>query len=427
MTSAHNHRSQDRPDFDVVVVGAGLAGLTAAATASNEGRRVAILSTGVAGGRAATTERAGFRFNQGPHALYVGGPGMRVLRELGIDPKGGPPALDRAHALWSGTARPLPTSAARLATSSWLPARARYQFGHVLSSLGRMDLEPLANRSVTDWLAELELGPEAERLLALLVRLSTYSDDPGALSADTAVSQLRQKGGVLYLHGGWRQLVDALTRPGTPVLSGQALGVQPWRDGWEVRLTERTITCSAVVIAAGSPAACRGLLPTDPRWGPLGPPSTAACLDLGLRRAPDPPILLGADDPLYLSTHCPPADLAPAGHAVVQVMRYGARSAIQDRLDLENFAGLAGISEADIVTDRFLARMVTCSAVPTPSRGGLRGRPAVDTTGCPGVFVAGDWVGPEGHLADASLASGASAGRRAAAVSAPDSRSPVLR
>ena len=38
--------------------------------------------------------------------------------------------------------------------------------------------------------------------------------------------------------------------------------------------------------------------------------------------------------------------------------------------------------------------------------------------GLPGAFVAGDWVGPVGMLADAALASGAHAGRLAAARSA---------
>ena len=37
--------------------------------------------------------------------------------------------------------------------------------------------------------------------------------------------------------------------------------------------------------------------------------------------------------------------------------------------------------------------------------GGMRGRPTVTDSGVPGVFLAGDWVGPAGHLADASLAS----------------------
>ncbi|HEX7459355.1 MAG TPA: hypothetical protein VF279_01915, partial [Acidimicrobiales bacterium] len=45
--------------------------------------------------------------------------------------------------------------------------------------------------------------------------------------------------------------------------------------------------------------------------------------------------------------------------------------------------------------------------------GGLRGRPAVGDTGTPGIHLAGDWVGPDGLLADAALASGYAAGRRA--------------
>jgi hypothetical protein len=34
-----------------------------------------------------------------------------------------------------------------------------------------------------------------------------------------------------------------------------------------------------------------------------------------------------------------------------------------------------------------------------------QGRPAVDELGIPGVALAGDWVGPEGMLADAAVAS----------------------
>jgi hypothetical protein len=38
----------------------------------------------------------------------------------------------------------------------------------------------------------------------------------------------------------------------------------------------------------------------------------------------------------------------------------------------------------------------------------------VEASGQPGVFLAGDWVGPVGFLADGSLASGEAAGRAAA-------------
>ena len=57
--------------------------------------------------------------------------------------------------------------------------------------------------------------------------------------------------------------------------------------------------------------------------------------------------------------------------------------------------------------------MTVVGAVPVPGVG-LAGRVDVGDTGHDGVLVAGDWVGPRGHLADAALASGEDAGRLAA-------------
>jgi len=67
------------------------------------------------------------------------------------------------------------------------------------------------------------------------------------------------------------------------------------------------------------------------------------------------------------------------------------------------------MSEDDIVFSRRLHRMTTVTAMATASGGGLAGRPSVTDTGHDNVFLAGDWVGPTGHLADASVASGKAA------------------
>ena len=68
---------------------------------------------------------------------------------------------------------------------------------------------------------------------------------------------------------------------------------------------------------------------------------------------------------------------------------------------------------------RFLPRMVAVSAIATPASGGLAGRPSVERG--EGLYLAGDWVGPEGWLLDAAISSGA-----AAAAAALASREPAL-
>ena len=140
---------------------------------------------------------------------------------------------------------------------------------------------------------------------------------------------------------------------------------------------------------------------------------TAACLDAGLRRVPDPGYVLGVDIPAYVSVQSPPARQAPAGQAVVGAVRYGATDAKADRAVLEAHLARAGVREEDVVTSRFLPRMVVAGAAPIAARGGLHGRPAVDATGLADVYLAGDWVGPTGLIADAALASGQAAALRA--------------
>ena len=55
---------------------------------------------------------------------------------------------------------------------------------------------------------------------------------------------------------------------------------------------------------------------------------------------------------------------------------------------------------------------------------GLAGRPAVAVPRSPGVYLAGDWVGPSGWLSDAAMASGQHAGMLAAGAPADDRTCP---
>ena len=88
----------DGVTVDIAVVGAGLAGLAAAATAASAGRSVLLLDGQPGGGRAATDQVGRYRFNRGAHALTTTGPGRQVLRDLGVRVEGSPPPLRGAQA-----------------------------------------------------------------------------------------------------------------------------------------------------------------------------------------------------------------------------------------------------------------------------------------------------------------------------------------
>lgn len=421
---------------DVLVVGGGIAGLTAAATVAAAGRSVLVLDGRPGANRASTDEVGGYRFNRGAHALYRTGAGRAVLDRLGVRVTGG-------QAPTAGLGRRgdrvdvLPAGPASLARTSLLSRREKLRLARLLAGMGRWRPDELADRTAAAWFDDLGLAGGVREMAELLTRTTTFVTDLDCVSADLVAGQMRMglRGGVDYLDGGWASLLSGLrsvgARHGVEMAPEAATAVTP--DGGRVRVTTtggrgpdgadgagpgRTVLARTVIVAAGSPEACAALLPARPAgWDDLGPAAEVACLDLGLPSVPETSVLFGVDRPLYLSRHAPPAALAPPGGSVVHVMRYlragEPRGAAEGRAELEEHARLAGIDPGGAGKARYLHRQVACPAIPTPSGGGLAGRPGV-ATGTDGVLVAGDWVGPVGHLTDAALVSGEAAGRRAA-------------
>lgn len=399
-----------------MVIGAGLAGLTAGASAARRGAAVTVVDTRSPGGRARTDRRSGYLMNQGPHALYKRGPGRKVLVDLGVKPSGHRPRFRGSRGLADGQLAPLPFGPQGFLAGD----RVGAQVAKALGRLAITDPSRWAGRSAQEWIDHLELRPAAAGLLQGLVRVTTYVADLDRLPADLALTQARSGllGGVAYLDGGWQALVEGLLGAcrdaGALVRSATAVHHVTGEPGaWQVVVgADQVLPASAVVVAAGGPQAAARLVPVPTDWEALGPQVTAACMDIGLR-GPGAPFVVGIDQPLYLSTHCPPGDLTPKGGALVHAMRYGATGPDQDRRQLQHLAAVAGVRPHDVVTERFLAKMVVTHLLPSP-QGGLAERPAVQVAGTEGLFVAGDWVGPTGWLADAALSSGHQAGALAA-------------
>jgi hypothetical protein len=181
-------------------------------------------------------------------------------------------------------------------------------------------------------------------------------------------------------------------------------------EGWELALDGEAHRADVVVLAAGGPGAAAKLLGERAPAAP-GPAAELSVLDLGLRRLPHRSrrFALGVDKPTYLSRHSPPEH---RDGVLLSLASY----AREPRAALEELADEVqpGWRE-EAMLERFLPRMVAVSAIATPAAGGLSGRPGVDRGD--GLYLAGDWIGDEGWLVDAALASGAAAA--AAAVGAP--------
>jgi len=400
---------------DVIVVGAGLAGLAAAATAARRGAAVVVLDSRRPGGRARSIERNGFVLNEGAHALYRHGAGARVLSELGVAFTGSQPDPKGYRTWWNGALAPLPVTPAGLLGSPLLGVRSKATAARLLGDLGRLarNAPPV---TFAQWLDDHGARPDLATLLTTLARLSTYAADPGGLPAPAMLRQLAMaRGGVWYLDGGWQRLVDGLlaaaAASGAVVHPSSSVTALERDDGRWVATVAGTGDTPGSVAA---PAVVERLVGGD--WvAPAGPPVRAACLDLGLDSPPPVEFLLSADDPCYLSVHGPLADLTPTDQHLVSLLRYLGPDEPSDRAtareDLERHARRAGVSTD--ATGRTMERFLAASPVAWGSPTMHTERPRGDEFAAQGVHVAGDWVGDH-LLADAALHSGARAGEAAA-------------
>lgn len=418
---------QSNQPYDALVVGGGVAGLAAATFIARQRKRVRLFEQAHAlGGRARTKTQDGFYFNIGPHALYRGGRGIEILRELGITPVGQVPAVSGAFAIKDNRKHTFPSGITSMLTTSLFGLSAKLEAVRWLAALAKIDAAALMSVSQREWLDRHITHKEVQDFLLAAMGIATYTHAPDLMSAGAAIRQLQLAfaRGVLYLDGGWQTIVDGLLdaalQAGVEIETGAKVERVERETGGGVRglrtADGRTISATRIIIAAGPTLAADmvegGEHSQLARWAAQSTPVKAACLDIALVRLPKPKALyaFGIDRPLYLSVHSASARLAPAGGALIHVAKYltpdNDEQPAQIESELESLLDLVQPGwRAAVAHRRFLPAIMVMNALTKAAQGGSAGRPGPQVEDVPGLYVVGDWVGTEGMLVDASLAS----------------------
>lgn len=397
---------------DTLVIGGGWAGLWSAAALTHLHHLPDVRLLEAAdhlGGRARTERHGDFHVNLGPHALYRRGAAQAALERLGLRPAGRVPPARGGQAWLDGALVPLPTGWLSFATTPLLAGPARWSVIAALARAFRAPLGPWVGQPLSRWLDAEVPEPRARAVVELLVRLTSYTHAPTRVDAAAALAQLRLglRGNVRYLDQGWGQVTDALAAcaraAGARLDTGvRAEALEPAGDHVVVHTSAGTARARSVILAVPPAVAARlvpGLAPAVEALEPV----RAAVLDVALSSwsPAAPTLVLGVDAPLYLSVHSATARLAPPGGAVVHVARYlgstpheGAAAELEALLER-----VAPRWRDHVVTRRYLPQVPVSYALPAADR------PRPSASDLPRVHLAGDWVGPEGMLADAALAS----------------------
>jgi phytoene dehydrogenase-like protein len=319
-------------------------------------------------------------------------------------------------------------------TTDLLSARAKRELAQLLVSLKAVSVDPLHRVTIAQWLRTHTHDADVTQLVLCMVRQTTYCDDPERLSAGAAIEQLRLSvsSDVLYLHGGWASLVAALRtaaiRTGTTIVGGsQVIAIEATADrASHVTLANGERVPADAIIIAASPRATEKLLRSPSEYTRSRTEVRVATLDLALRNLPRARTVFayGIDEPWSFSADSVIARVAPTRGAVVHVLKYLRAGAVGEWADEEMLERALDLLQPGwrrlVIYRRFLPTMPVAHAMVAANQGGYPGRPSGRVPGLENVFLAGDWVGPVGQLADASIASAVGAARAAAQVMPKD-------
>jgi len=204
--------------YDVVIIGAGFAGLSAAALLANQGRRVVVLEQAARlGGRASYFEQDGFTWQYGQHShrLAKDGIAAQVFDRLGDPLEFIDTRKDTAYLYFDGSLYPRPEGLLGFLRSSVLPLKARFNFLRFFVKLLAQDAEDWYDRTFLDMYRQWHSDPYLERFLSFL-SFTIMIPDPAMASAGEVIHFLKRAARARVKQGepkgGSKQVIEKLQR-----------------------------------------------------------------------------------------------------------------------------------------------------------------------------------------------------------------------
>ncbi|WP_139488708.1 phytoene desaturase family protein [Brevibacillus dissolubilis] len=204
--------------YDVIIVGGGLAGLSAAAFLSHKGKKVAVLERGALGGRAVTLKIKGFNFNFGAHAIY--GRDTSVLRmlqkllDLKIDWQDFNP--NKAKYDLGDALTDVPANIQGLFRTKVVKGLDKITFTfNILKTMLKMETgQP--HLSIGKWLEKQNISEDVKEMMLTLASSNFFTKEPEKIPSDVFFKYYQRifttNKPVAYIGGGWQALIDEFVR-----------------------------------------------------------------------------------------------------------------------------------------------------------------------------------------------------------------------